>query len=36
MVMANLEKAYEYMFKNNLHHKGSVDHVILKKHGFFR
>lgn len=23
-------KAYEYMFKNNLHHKGSVDHVILK------
>ena len=23
-------KAYEYMFKNDLHHKGSVDHAILK------
>ena len=24
-------KAYEYMFKHDLHHKGSVDHAILKK-----
>jgi hypothetical protein len=24
-------KAYEYMFKNDLHHKRSVDHAILKK-----
>ena len=23
-------KAYEYMFKNDLHHEGSVDHIILK------
>ena len=23
-------KAYEYMFKNDLHHKRSVDHAILK------
>jgi hypothetical protein len=23
-------KAYKYMFKNDLHHKGSVDHAILK------
>jgi hypothetical protein len=23
-------KAYEYMFENDLHHKGSVDHAILK------
>lgn len=23
-------KAYEYVFKNDLHHKRSVDHTILK------
>ena len=24
-------KAYEHMFKNDLHHRRSVDHAILKK-----